>query len=109
MPVLWLVFGQLQMNLANIMELLGCEALKAFENKVAKKLHEYFRKKLMLFDPQEEVRSSPTQFEAGTYVESPVSPNCSNMIKRSLQAQMEACEAQNKTDLSKAKRYRLDE
>ncbi|KAL7229537.1 hypothetical protein ACSBR2_008111 [Camellia fascicularis] len=73
------------------------------------------RNKLMLFDPQEEkcrelvVRSSPSQFEAGTYVESLVSPNCSNMIKRSLQEQVEACEAKNKADLSKAKRYRLDE
>lgn len=44
------------------------------------------RNKLILFDPQEKykelvVQSSPTQFEAGTYVESLVSPNCSNMIK----------------------------
>ncbi|CAL5364225.1 unnamed protein product [Camellia sinensis] len=102
------------------------------------------RNKLMLFDPQEEkcrelvVRSGSSQFEAGTYVESLVSPNWSNMIKSgwdalkalennddvtktlhqyfqgkfpegSLQAQMEACEAKNKADLSKAKRYRLDE
>ncbi|XP_028096477.1 F-box protein CPR1-like [Camellia sinensis] len=78
-------------------------------------LFETRRNKLMLFDPQEEkcrelvVRSGSSQFEAGTYVESLVSPNWSNMIKRSLQAQMEACEAKNKVDLSEAKRYRLDE
>ncbi|KAI8002256.1 F-box/kelch-repeat protein [Camellia lanceoleosa] len=50
------------------------------------------------------IQGCPDYYDAETYVETLVSPNSSNTIKRSLQAQTEACEAKTKADLSKAKR-----